>query len=102
MDDARTRLLAGLVGPCPECRNGTLEAVSDGDQTNFLCVNCGRCWHPEMAWVSRVDPVTCPGCPSRPTCLESRRRYGPAVASTEIAGAPAPVTLRGTAAPTDG
>ncbi len=98
MDDTSTRLLAGLVGPCPECNNGTLQAVFDGERTNFVCHNCGRCWHPELDWVSLVDPTTCPGCSQRATCRGARERYGPAVASTEISAHPAPVLLRGAGA----
>ena len=62
------RMLASLIGPCPDCGNGRLQAVFDGDSTNFLCTNCGDCWHPELAWVHRVNPTTCPGCASREVC----------------------------------
>jgi hypothetical protein len=109
MDDTRLRLLAGLVGPCPECNNGILQAVFDGERTNFLCRNCGRCWHPELAWVTRVDPGTCPRCTAKATCLAARDRYGPAVVSTEANVQPPPVALRGSrpasagaVGPTDG
>jgi uncharacterized protein (DUF983 family) len=49
-------LLAGLIGPCPQCGNGRFEAVSDGELTNLLCPGCGACWHAEVASVRRVDP----------------------------------------------
>jgi hypothetical protein len=62
-------VLACLVGPCPQCGNGRLRAVSDGEATNFLCPDCGACWHPELDWVARVDPLTCPGCEHRARCL---------------------------------
>lgn len=65
-----------LVGPCPECGNGRLQAVSDGERANFLCTTCGNCWHPELEWVERVNPATCAGCPSRAICLGARRAYG--------------------------
>ena len=29
-------MLTGIIGPCPECGNGRLEAVIDGTATNFL------------------------------------------------------------------
>ena len=74
--DENTHLLSCLIGPCPECQNGRLEAVSDGDLTNFVCHTCGTCWHPELDWVERVDPATCPGCPSSEVCLAARRPYG--------------------------
>ena len=41
----------------------------DVDEPNFLCQACGRCWHVELGFVSRVDPLTCMGCPHRPECL---------------------------------
>ena len=69
-------LLAGLVGPCPECHEGKLQANFDGEQTNFLCRSCGLCWHPELDWVSRVNPSTCPGCPERDICTTPSRAYG--------------------------
>ena len=65
-----------LIGPCPECGNGRLRAVSDGEATNFLCGACGNCWHAELDWVSRVNPATCPGCPARTVCLAAQRAYG--------------------------
>jgi hypothetical protein len=58
----------GAPSGCPAC-NGGLIAVSDGDMTNFLCAECGRCWHVELGRASRVDPVSCPGCPHRSTCM---------------------------------
>ena len=77
-------LSAGLIGPCPECSNGRLQPVSDGDRTNFLCDRCGICWHAEVDAVSRVNPSTCPGCPQRDVCQASRRAYW---ASLVVAGA---------------
>lgn len=74
MDDTRA-LLAGLIGPCPECGNGTLRPVAVRATTNFLCQECGACWHAEFDWVRRVDPESCPGCPVRGLCLEPRRPY---------------------------
>lgn len=65
-----------LVGPCPECHEGRLRAVHDGEVTNFLCPACGSCWHAELDWVARVDPETCPGCSSRSLCEAARRPYG--------------------------
>ena len=69
--------LAHLIGPCPECGNGRLEPVVDaGGTTNFLCRDCGNCWHTELEWSRRVDPLTCPGCSARETCESARRPYG--------------------------
>lgn len=96
MEDTRLRLLASLIGPCPECGNGVLRPVSDSERTNFLCETCGRCWHPELGWVTRVDPTSCPACAWRETCLGARARYGPAVNRPEVTDNPPAVTLRGT------
>lgn len=54
---------------CPGCGGDRLRAVTDGEVTNFLCQGCGRCWHVSLGWVSRVDPLSCPGCPEREACL---------------------------------
>src|SRR5262245_57689506 len=58
----------GAVTACPECA-GQLRAVSDGEMTNLWCGRCGRCWHLELGWMSRVDPVSCPGCAKFRKCL---------------------------------
>lgn len=84
MNDNTVSLLAALVGPCPECGDGRLEAVFDGEGTNFLCRSCGCCWHPELDWVSRVNPATCPGCAGRDVCTAARRAYG--AGQTALAG----------------
>jgi hypothetical protein len=69
--------LAQLLGPCPECGNGRMEAVHDDDgTTNFLCRSCGCCWHAELEWSRRVDPLTCPGCSARHVCEAARRPFG--------------------------
>ena len=82
MDDKNLCRLARLIGPCPECGNGRLQAVFDGEVTNFLCRSCGNCWHPELAWVQRVNPATCPGCSSREVCATARRPYGGGLGET--------------------
>jgi hypothetical protein len=55
---------------CPACRAETLTAVTDGDVTNFVCEECGRCWHLELGWVHRVDPRTCGGCGREDRCID--------------------------------
>jgi hypothetical protein len=58
----------GWLHRCPGCASDELEAVSDGELVNFLCGECGRCWHVAHGWVARVSPPTCPGCPHRGEC----------------------------------
>jgi hypothetical protein len=54
---------------CPSCGGTDLHAVVDTDDLNILCRACGRCWHVELSHVSRVDPLTCCGCPHRNECM---------------------------------
>lgn len=74
--DENNRMLAGRIGPCPTCRNGRLTPVTDGENTNFLCAACGSCWHVALGWVDRVNPDTCPGCPSQAACRAALVPYG--------------------------
>lgn len=62
------------VVECLRCGNGVLEAVSDGEETRFLCHTCWTCWSWELGFVSPVLPDTCPGCPHRTECLLRRRQ----------------------------
>lgn len=76
MTDTQARL-AKLIGPCPDCGNGRLTPAVDVEGTaNFLCLECGCCWHAELEWSRRVDPLTCPGCDARAVCEAARRPYG--------------------------
>jgi hypothetical protein len=54
---------------CPTCGAGRLEAVHNGERTNFRCAVCHDCWHLELGWVSRVPRTTCPGCGYHDRCL---------------------------------
>lgn len=65
--DEHSRPADGFV--CPNCGSSRFEAVTDGDDVNFLCLSCALCWHVELGYVSRVDPVTCPGCDHHEECL---------------------------------
>jgi DNA-directed RNA polymerase subunit RPC12/RpoP len=64
-----SRSATGLLDECPACGSARLALVSDGDEANFLCEGCGRCWHVNLGRVSRVDPIGCPGCPHRAVCM---------------------------------
>jgi hypothetical protein len=61
---------------CQGCGLNVMEAVSDGEMTNFRCVACGACWHIELGWVRRVEPVTCPGCEHHADCIAGSRPVG--------------------------
>ena len=74
-----TRWLACTLGPCPQCGNGRLEVVFDGQDRNLLCPRCGACWHAEMDGAHRVDALACPGCSERDTCTTARLAWAAAV-----------------------
>lgn len=57
---------------CPHCHATTFEAVSDGELTNFRCLQCRHCWRWEFSYMSEIDPVTCPGCEHLLECLAHR------------------------------
>jgi len=59
----------GVIDTCPECGSDDLVAVHDGRGTNIFCKACGACWRMSMGWVTRVNPLTCPGCSRRDECL---------------------------------
>ena len=57
-----------ILDHCPGCAGTHLYTVFDGQDTNFLCRSCDRCWHVTLGWVHQVDRHTCPGCEWRSTC----------------------------------
>jgi len=67
---------------CPGCGSSNVRGVLAGDRTNFLCRECGCCWHLEADNFHAVEPRDCPGCSSRPVCVrrmwESIEWIGPA------------------------
>lgn len=58
---------------CPACGSTYLGAEVAGTATNWLCIECGRCWHPSRVFgstaLSLVDPFECSGCRRRLQCL---------------------------------
>jgi hypothetical protein len=68
------RVIALGVLRCLGCGEKALEAVSDGDATNFLCRSCWNCWHIELGWVQRVAVGTCAGCVHDRECRAARDR----------------------------
>jgi hypothetical protein len=68
---AAARLHGGPVGACPACGGTEFVLVDNGEEVNFLCPACDRCWHHSMGWVVRSDPAACPSCPWSERC--SRR-----------------------------
>jgi transposase-like protein len=63
-----------MLERCPACGADEFAAVVDLDEVTFLCQACGRCWRVELGYVSRVDPLTCAGCPHREECLAQLAR----------------------------
>jgi hypothetical protein len=53
---------------CPGCAAESLYTVFDGENTNYLCRTCSRCWYLGAGWFQRVNPLTCAGCEWRAAC----------------------------------
>ena len=62
-------LVGEIIDRCPRCAGELLYTVFDGENTNFLCRSCNRCWHATGGWVHEVNRATCPGCEWRPVCM---------------------------------
>ena len=92
MNEFDARQLALLVGPCPVCGSGRLQAVQPFGEPpyNFLCLDCRYCWHAELEWVARVDRTTCPGCPAQSLCAPGHQARVPA-AGVDVSAHPAPL-----------
>jgi hypothetical protein len=60
--------VAGFAA-CEACGSSNLQTVVDREDVNLLCRGCGRCWHIELGFVTRVNPRTCVDCPERAPCL---------------------------------
>lgn len=73
IDLREEHLLALPLAQCPACGARDLEPVVDEGRVNFLCGACHRCWHVELGYVHRVDPIGCGGCPARPECTAAYR-----------------------------
>ena len=58
-----------ILDRCPGCASECLYRVYSGERVNFLCPTCSRCWALGADGVARVDPMRCPGCEWRSTCL---------------------------------
>ena len=60
---------------CPGCGSANVRAVVADGHVNFLCRECGCCWHQDTDRFLAIDPRSCPGCSSRPVCI--RRLWEP-------------------------
>ncbi len=60
---------------CPGCGSWNVRKVVADEHVNFLCRECGCCWHRDGDRFRAVDPRACPGCLSRPVCI--RRLWEP-------------------------
>jgi len=67
-DVARLDIASALAPPgcCPDCGSGELAAVTDGEQTAFMCQSCGQCWQVELGWAHRVDRQNQRRAPTQP------------------------------------
>jgi hypothetical protein len=67
-DVARLDIESALAPPgrCPGCGSGELTAVTDEEQTAFMCQSCGQCWRVELGWAHRVDRQDLRQVPAQP------------------------------------
>ena len=57
---------------CPRCGAAPLAQVADCQVVHWLCRSCDHCWQETRTSFRAVDPITCPGCSTkpRPECIE--------------------------------
>jgi hypothetical protein len=58
----------GPLGHCPKCGSERFAAVTNGLDVNYRCNACWSCWSVSFGRVSRVDPLSCPGCADAGQC----------------------------------
>jgi hypothetical protein len=56
---------------CPRCGAAPLAHVADCETVHWLCRSCDHCWQEKSGRLRGVDPITCPGCSTkpRPECI---------------------------------
>jgi hypothetical protein len=54
------------VRTCPSCGFAPLARVADCDSVQWLCRSCERCWREVRGHAHGVDPLSCPGCATKP------------------------------------
>jgi len=92
IDVHEPHLLDRPLTHCPECGSEHLTPVLDGEDVQFFCEDCGRCWHVELGYVHRVDPRTCSRCVFYDRCIEVYAAdHGIRSPRAGGAGAPGPV-----------
>jgi hypothetical protein len=66
---------------CPQCGAAPLARVADCEIVHWLCQSCGHCWQETRRNLRAVDPITCPGCSTkpRPECIALFAREFPRV-----------------------
>jgi hypothetical protein len=56
-------ITSAMTAYCPRCANTKLlVAIDHRQQRNYLCPDCGMCWHREFGQLRRVERDMCPGC----------------------------------------
>ena len=51
---------------CPICGQSPLAQVVECSLVHWLCRSCGHCWQDIHGRLRRADPITCPGCATKP------------------------------------
>jgi hypothetical protein len=51
---------------CPRCDAAPLARVADCELVHWLCRSCGHCWQESGSRLRGVNPLSCPGCATKP------------------------------------
>lgn len=54
---------------CPGCGSWNVRLVDAAGAENYLCRECGCCWHLVEGRYEATEPRACPGCASQPVCV---------------------------------
>jgi hypothetical protein len=65
-DDMNPPPASPVLHTCPVCGRSPLGRVADCEIVHWLCASCGHCWQESHGGLRRVDPLTCPGCATKP------------------------------------
>jgi hypothetical protein len=76
-----TTAMTGGQSPrdCPRCGAAPLARVADCEIVHWLCRSCEHCWQETRGNLRAVDPISCPGCSTkpRPECIAQFGREFP-------------------------
>lgn len=65
-EDTNPILAPQVRHTCPACGRSPLGQVAECSVVHWLCGSCGNCWQEVHGRLRAVDPITCPGCSTKP------------------------------------